>query len=63
MAITSASIELPKWVSDNLEMNASLTASSGNPYTPIKGRSYDWEQGLDGSRNENNRRYVGYVRR
>ena len=48
-----SSIELPKWVSDNLEMNASLTASSGNPYTPIKGRSYDWEQGLDGSRNEN----------
>ena len=47
-----SSIELPKWVSDNLEMNASLTASSGNPYTPIKGRSYDWEQGLDGSRNE-----------
>ena len=47
-----STIELPKWVSDNLEMNASLTASSGNPYTPIKGRSYDWEQGLDGSRNE-----------
>ena len=47
-----SSIELPKWVSDNLEMNASLTASSGNPYTPIKGRSYDWEQGLDGTRNE-----------
>ena len=48
-----STIELPKWVSDNLEMNASLTASSGNPYTPIKGRSYDWDQGLDGSRNEN----------
>ena len=47
-----SSIELPKWVSDNLEMNASLTASSGNPYTPIKGRSYDWDQGLDGTRNE-----------
>jgi len=47
-----SSIELPKWVSDNLEMNASLTASSGNPYTPIKGRSYDWDQGLNGSRNE-----------
>ncbi len=48
-----STIELPKWVSGNLEMNASLTASSGNPFTPIKGRSYDWEQGLDGSRNEN----------
>ena len=47
-----STIELPKWVSDNLEMNASLTASSGNPYTPIKGRSYDWNQELNGARDE-----------
>ena len=45
-------VELPNWVSDNLEMNASLTASSGNPYTPIKGRSYDWEKELNGTRDE-----------
>ena len=47
-----STIELPKWVSDNLEMSASLTASSGNPYTPIKGRSYDWNQELNGARDE-----------
>ena len=47
-----STIELPKWVSDNLAMNASLTASSGNPYTPIKGRSYDWNQELNGARDE-----------
>ena len=47
-----STIELPKWASDNLEMSASLTASSGNPYTPIKGRSYDWNQELNGARDE-----------
>jgi len=45
-------VELPNWVSDNLEMNASITASSGNPYTPIKGRVYDWEQGLYATRDK-----------
>ena len=39
-------IELPNWVSDNLEMNAAITGSSGNPYTPIIGRANDWDQDL-----------------
>ena len=47
-----STIELPNWVSDNLELNASLTASSGNPYTPIKGRSYDWDDYLSGRKDK-----------
>ena len=43
-------VELPNWVSDNLEMNAAITGSSGNPYTPIIGRANDWEQEIRGGR-------------
>ena len=39
-------VELPDWVSDNLEMNSSITASSGNPFTPIIGRANTWEQDI-----------------
>ena len=30
----------------DLELSAALTQSSGNPYTKILGRVYDWEQSL-----------------
>jgi len=31
----------------DLEINAALTNSSGNPYTKILGRAYDWKQNLN----------------
>ena len=33
-------------LTDELEFSAALTQSSGNPYTKILGRVYDWEQNL-----------------
>ena len=34
-------------LTDELEFSAALTRSSGNPFTKILGRVYDWEQKLD----------------
>ena len=31
----------------DLEINAAITRSSGNPYTKILGRIYDWEQNIN----------------
>ena len=66
-------VELPNWVSDYLEMNASVTASSGNPYTPIIGRANEWDQELRSEMNwfssskylvdkKNSDRYPSYFR-
>ena len=33
-------------LNSDLELSAALTQSSGNPYTSILGRVYDWEQNL-----------------
>ena len=34
-------------LTQDLEINTSLTNSSGNPYTKIRGRAYDWRQNLN----------------
>ena len=34
-------------LTQDLEINTSLTNSSGNPYTKILGRAYDWRQNLN----------------
>lgn len=34
-------------ITSDLEISAALTQSSGNPYTNILGRSYDWNQNLN----------------
>ena len=34
-------------LTNELEISTAITQSSGNPFTKILGRAYDWEQNLD----------------